>query len=108
LLIGAEKLDAPEIAAPLTGAASASAVPLRLNAIAAIAANILIFMNFPKFEAGEGNRTLVFSLGGRRPAAQFQRVPKFCPCDNAPEAVPFSDSIFCQKSKSIGRRHSAT
>jgi hypothetical protein len=54
LLIGAEKLDAPEIAAPLTGAANTSEVPLRLRAIAAIAANIVIFMISPNLERVKG------------------------------------------------------
>jgi hypothetical protein len=50
LLIGAEKLDMPEIAAPSTGAANTAEV-LMLSAIAANAANILIFMNLPRFGA---------------------------------------------------------
>jgi hypothetical protein len=50
LLIGAEKLDMPEIDAPSTGAANTAEV-LMLSAIAANAANILIFMNLPRFGA---------------------------------------------------------
>ncbi len=43
------------MAAPSTGVANTSEVPPRLSTIAAIAANIVIFMNFPKFGTREEN-----------------------------------------------------
>jgi hypothetical protein len=101
LLIGAEKLDIPEIAAPSTGAANTAEV-LTLSAIAANAANILIFMNLPRFGADEGNRTLVFSLEESKLNISTASE-NFLPAMTRQKARLFSDNICAEFRKGAFR-----